>query len=241
MKLNKATIKEKILEKLQEKLKETLDAVIPILVIVLILCFSIAPIESGILLEFLLGAVLLIIGMVLFTFGVDLAMIPIGENVGTCMTQTKKLWLIALLSFILGFIVTISEPDLQVLAEQVPSIPNMVLVLAVAIGVGIFLVAAALRMLFGITLAHMLIVLYGIIFILTYFVPGDFIAIAFDMSTGNALLTTITQEEMEHKELLGLGRLLIGAIVSSVYFALNMVFLNFVKNIQMIREKLYER
>ena len=180
MKLNKATIKEKILEKLQEKLKETLDAVIPILVIVLILCFSIAPIESGILLAFLLGAVLLIIGMVLFTFGVDLAMIPIGENVGTCMTQTKKLWLIALLSFILGFIVTISEPDLQVLAEQVPSIPNMVLVLAVAIGVGIFLVAAALRMLFGITLAHMLIVLYGIIFILTYFVPGDFIAIAFD-------------------------------------------------------------
>ncbi|HJC81968.1 MAG TPA: DUF1538 domain-containing protein [Candidatus Anaerostipes avicola] len=180
MKLNKATIKEKILEKLQEKLKETLDAVIPILVIVLILCFSIAPIESGILLAFLLGAVLLIIGMVLFTFGVDLAMIPIGENVGTCMTQTKKLWLIALLSFILGFIVTISEPDLQVLAEQVPSIPNMVLVLSVAIGVGIFLVAAALRMLFGITLAHMLIVLYGIIFILTYFVPGDFIAIAFD-------------------------------------------------------------
>lgn len=68
-----------------------------------------------------------------------------------------------------------------------------------------------------------------------------FIAIAFDMFTGNALLTTITQEEMEHKELLGLGRLLIGAIVSSVYFALNMVFLNFVKNIQMIREKLYER
>lgn len=84
-------------------------------------------------------------------------MTPIGENVGTCMTQTKKLWLMVLLSFILGFIVTISEPDLQVLAEQVSSVPNLILVLSVAFGVGLFLVAALLRMLFNITLSHMLI------------------------------------------------------------------------------------
>ncbi len=170
----------KLKEKLQEKLKETLKAVLPIIAIVLVLCFSIAPVESGILLAFLLGAVFLVIGMMLFTLGVDMAMTPIGENVGTCMTQTKKLWMVVLLSFILGFIVTISEPDLQVLAEQVPSVPNMIIILSVAFGVGIFLVAAVLRMLFRITLAHMLLVLYIFVFVLAFFVPGDFIAVAFD-------------------------------------------------------------
>ena len=170
----------KLKEKLQEKLNETLKAVLPILAIVLVLCFTIAPLEPGILLAFLLGAVLLIVGMMFFTLGVEMSMTPIGENVGTCMTQTKKLWLMVLLSFILGFIVTISEPDLQVLAEQVPSVPNIVLVLSVAFGVGIFLVAALLRMLFNITLAHMLLVLYIIVFALAFFVPGDFVAVAFD-------------------------------------------------------------
>lgn len=109
-----------------------------------------------------------------------MSMTPMGENVGTCMTKTKKLWLMVLLSFILGFIVTISEPDLQVLAEQVPSVPNMILVLSVDFGVGIFLAAALLRMLFNITLSHMLIGLYAIVFILAFFVPKIFTAIAFD-------------------------------------------------------------
>ena len=153
-------IKERLQEKLQEKLNETLKAVLPIIAIVLVLCFTVAPVEPGILLAFLLGAVMLTVGMMFFTLGVDMSMTPIGENVGTCMTQTKKLGVMVLLSFILGFIVTISEPDLQVLAEQVPAVPNMVLVLSVAFGVGLFLVAALLRMLFNITLAHMLIVLY---------------------------------------------------------------------------------
>ena len=80
----------KLKEKLQEKLNETLKAVLPIIAIVLILCFTIAPIEPGILLAFLLGAVLLIVGMMFFTLGVDMSMTPIGESVGTCMTQTKE-------------------------------------------------------------------------------------------------------------------------------------------------------
>lgn len=173
-------LRTKLLEKLQEKLNETLKAVLPVIGIVLVLCFTVAPIEPGILLAFLLGGVLLIAGMMFFTLGVEMSMTPIGENVGTCMTQTKKLWLMVLLSFILGFIVTISEPDLQVLAEQVPSVPNIILVLSVAFGVGLFLVAALLRMLFNITLSHMLIGLYIIAFILAFFVPDDFTAVAFD-------------------------------------------------------------
>ena len=157
-----------------------MKAVLPIIAIVLFLCFTIAPLEPGILLAFLLGAVLLITGMMFFTLGAEMSMTPIGENVGISMTQTKKLWLMILLTFVLGFVVTISEPDLQVLAEQVPAVPNMVLVLAVAFGVGLFLVAALLRMLFNISLAYMLIGLYVIVFLLAYFAPGDFIAVAFD-------------------------------------------------------------
>ena len=172
--------KTKLKEKLLEKLEETLKAVLPVLAIVLVLCFTVAPVEPGIMLAFLLGAVLLIVGMMFFTLGADMAMTPIGENVGTGMTKTRKLWLMVALTFILGFIVTMAEPDLQVLAEQVPSVPNIVLVLSVAAGGGIFLVSALLRMLYRVSLSHMLIVLYAAVFLLAYLAPGDYIAVAFD-------------------------------------------------------------
>lgn len=169
-----------IRSKFQEKLSETLKAVIPILAIVLILCFTIAPIPPSILVSFLLGAALLIVGMLLFNVGVELSMTPIGERVGAIMTRSKKVLIVVLVSFIMGFAITISEPDLQVLAEQVPSVPNLTLILAVAVGVAFFLVLAILRMLFGIPLSYLLVFFYVIIFALTFFVPGDFLAIAFD-------------------------------------------------------------
>ncbi len=165
---------------LLEKLKESLGAVLPIIGIVLVLCFSIAPIPNSVLMTFVVGAVLLIIGMMFFTLGAEMAMTPMGERIGTKLTNTRKISVVMVLCFILGFIITISEPDLQVLAEQVPSIPNYTLIIAVATGVGIFLVAAVLRMLFGIPLAHMLLILYPIIFILASIVPQDFLTVAFD-------------------------------------------------------------
>jgi len=169
-----------IQSKFKEKLNETLKAVIPILVIVLLLCFTIAPIPPSILMTFLVGAVLLIAGMLLFNVGVELSMTPIGERTGAIMTRTKNVFIVVLVSFIMGFVITISEPDLQVLAEQVPSVPNLLLILAVALGVAIFLVLAILRMLFSIPLSYLLVFFYVIIFILTIFVPADFLAIAFD-------------------------------------------------------------
>lgn len=166
--------------KLGEKLKEALTAVLPIIGIVLVLCFSIAPISPSILLCFLMGAVLLITGMMFFTLGAEIAMTPMGEQVGSCMTRTKKIGIIIILSFLLGFIITISEPDLQVLAGQVPSIPNSVLILTVACGVGLFLVFALVRMLFSIPLTTLLLLFYGAVFVLAYFVPDSFRAVAFD-------------------------------------------------------------
>lgn len=157
-----------------------MQAVLPVIGIVLLLGFTIAPIEPGILMAFLVGAVLLTVGMVLFSLGVDMSMTLMGERVGTCMTQTRKLGMVIVMGFILGFLITISEPDLQVLAEQVPGIPNMTLIISVAVGVGIFLVIALLRMLLGMALPPILLVFYGIVFILTLFVPEDFLAVAFD-------------------------------------------------------------
>lgn len=121
--------------KLKEKSKESLAAILPVLGIVLILCFSVAPLSPSILLCFLVGTVLIITGMMFFTLGAEMSMTPMGERVGTSVSRTRRLWVLVLLAFLLGFIITISEPDLQVLASQVPSVPNLTLIFSVACGV----------------------------------------------------------------------------------------------------------
>ena len=165
---------------LGEKVREALASVLPITLIVLVLCFTAAPVPTDVLLTFLMGAALLIVGMGLFTLGADTAMLPIGERVGAQMTRSRKLWVVVSVSLLIGIIVTISEPDLQVLAGQVPGIPNAVLIGAVAVGVGIFLVVALLRILFQIPLNGLLIASYIVIFSLAAFAPKDFLAVAFD-------------------------------------------------------------
>ena len=169
-----------IQSKFKEKLSETLKAVFPILGIVLLLCFTITPIPPSILMTFLCGAVLLIVGMLFFNVGVEMSMTPIGERTGSVITKSKNIYVVVLITFVMGFIITISEPDLQVLAQQVPSIPNLTLIIAVAIGVAVFLVLAVLRMLFSIQLSYLLLVFYAIVFVITPFVSQDFLAIAFD-------------------------------------------------------------
>ncbi|MBR5547243.1 MAG: DUF1538 domain-containing protein [Clostridia bacterium] len=165
---------------LTEKWKEAYTSVLPITLIVLALCFLWVPAPVSAMLGFLVGAVMLVVGMGLFTLGTDLAMTPIGEHVGSAMTRSKKLWLIMLISFLVGVIITISEPDLQVLAEQVPGVPNMTLILAVALGVGIFLVVALLRILLRIPMKWLLLGCYAVVFGLAAFVPDSFLAVAFD-------------------------------------------------------------
>ena len=120
-------------EKAREKARESISAVIPIVLIVFILGFTVAALSPGILVEFLVGSVLVILGMIFFSMGAELSMTPMGEHVGGSMLRTKKLGFIIIIGFILGFIITISEPDLQVLAEQVSSVPNLVLILSVAV------------------------------------------------------------------------------------------------------------
>lgn len=164
----------------KEKVFESLASALPLTAIVLLLSVTVTPLSSGTLVLFLFGAMLLIIGMGFFTLGVDMSMMPMGEGVGVQMSKAKKMILPLAVCFVLGLLITIAEPDLQVLAEQVPAIPNRVLTFAVAAGVGAFLVIAQLRIFFHIPLAKMLLFFYPLIFLLAFFAPADFVPVSFD-------------------------------------------------------------
>lgn len=165
---------------LKEKIMESLAAVLPITGIVLALSILLVPLEVGTVMMFIIGAVLLIFGMAMFQLGAEMSMSPLGEGIGVQMSRSKHILSVWLLSFVMGVIITIAEPDLQVLAEQVPSIPNMTLILTVAVGVGIFLALAVLRILLKIDLSWLLMGLYAALICFSFFVPDSFLAVAFD-------------------------------------------------------------
>ena len=167
-------------KQLDEKLRESLGAVLPIIGLVLLLAVTIAPIPNSILLSFLFGGFLLVIGMTFFSLGAELAMEPMGQHMGGRLTRTRKIVLILAAGFFLGVLITMSEPDLQVLAGQVQSIPNPVLIGSVAGGVGLFLALALWRTLVGVPLKRLLILFYAAVFAFTAFAPKDFLAVAFD-------------------------------------------------------------
>ncbi len=166
--------------KLKEKIMESLSAVLPVTGIVLALSIFVVPLDLGTTAVFLVGAVLLVIGMGFFQLGAEMAMEPLGDGVGVQIAKTRKIVPAIVIGFAMGMLITISEPDLQVLAEQVPSIPNMTLILTVAVGVGFFLALAICRILFKISLSTILIVLYLLLMVLAFLVPEDFLAVAFD-------------------------------------------------------------
>ncbi len=166
--------------KLREKIVESLSSVLPITGIVLILSVILVPIDLGMIVMFFVGAVMLVIGMGFFQLGAEMAMTPLGEGIGVQISKTRNILMILLIGFFMGAIITLSEPDLQVLAGQVPAIPNQVLVVTVAVGVGLFLALSILRILFQISLPRMLMILYVILLGISLLVPQNFLAVAFD-------------------------------------------------------------
>lgn len=162
------------------QLKESLRAVLPLVGIVLLLCFYLAPIPSSILMAFIISSILLIIGMMFFTLGTEMGIVPMGERIGQAIVQNRKLILAVIIFFLCCFLITIAEPDLLVLAEQTPEIPNWIVMTSIGIGVGIFLVVAVFRIFFGIALYKMLVFFYPFVFFMSLLVPKEFVAIAFD-------------------------------------------------------------
>ena len=163
-----------------EKLREAAASVLPITGIVAAMCFVLVPMDTGLMLSFLIGSAMLILGMGLFTLGADMSMSRIGNHIGAKMTKSRKLWLILILSFILGAAITVAEPDLQVLATYVPDIDSTVLILTVSVGVGLFLMLCMIRILFSISLRLLLILFYTLIFIGAFLSDPAILSVAFD-------------------------------------------------------------
>lgn len=175
-----------MLKLLLSKLKESVLSILPVTAIVLILSFTPAVNLTGQeTLVFCLCAVNLIIGMTLFNLGADLAMTPMGEQVGTGLTKSKKVWLLVLVCLVMGILITIAEPDLSVLAEQVGSVINgTTLIICVGVGVGIFLVIGVLKIVFHIDLSMLLMFFYLMLFAICAILAGNgkfnFIPLSFD-------------------------------------------------------------
>ena len=168
------------LKLLAKALKESALSSLPIFVIVLLLSITVAPMQSGVLVLFFFGTLMIIFGMSLFALGADISMQPLSEGIGITLAKAKSLVIPLAVTFILGLLITVAEPDLTVLAEQIPSIPNLVLIICVGIGVGIFLAISFIRARFGIPLSYLLWIFYAAALILALFVPKDFIPAAFD-------------------------------------------------------------
>ncbi len=162
------------------KLKESFLSVFPIVLIVLLLGFTIVDIDSQTLIGFVISTILIIIGMSFFTLGVDISMMPMGESIGENISRGKKPWLMMIIVFVLGFVISISEPDLQVLAAQLHTIPSVLLLVTISIGVGIMLIVYYIKIHFNIKLSTILIISYAVIFIIAFFINDNFVPMAFD-------------------------------------------------------------
>ena len=153
-----------MIKEFKKNLHSAAATILPIVFIVQIITLII-PVDTGVLVSFLLSSVLLIFGSALFTFGSELSMELIGNKIGKDLVKSKKIILILVVGFIIGTVVTIAEPDLLVLAEQLTSIPSWLLILIISIGVGLCVMLAGARSLFGWDLNMMLIIGFIAIFI----------------------------------------------------------------------------
>lgn len=181
---------------LRSKFKEVLAAVLPVMIIVLLLHFTIAPLGEGLLPKFLVGGVLIIIGLTIFLFGIDQSIDPIGQGIGSMLAHSGKIVLVVVVGLVLGFFISFAEPDLHILAGQVSAItngqfPHMMMVAVVSVGIGVMMTMAMLRILKNVPLKIAFLLAYGVILILSVFSSQDFLAIAFDASgaTTGALTT----------------------------------------------------
>ena len=181
---------------LRNKLKEVLEAVLPITVIVILLHFTIAPLEGGLMPKFAVGTLLVILGLTVFLFGIDLSIDHIGRDIGHFLSHSGKTSLVIIVGLILGFFISFAEPDLHILAGQVSDVSNaqfgrLLMVIVVSIGIAVMMTLGMMRILKSVPLKFVFLGAYGFIGLLSLFSSADFLAIAFDASgaTTGALTT----------------------------------------------------
>lgn len=169
------------------KLKEALFSVLPITIIVTILNFTIAPLDPLTFIRFLIGAFTIIIGLTIFLFGVDSGITPIGNTMGAAIVKSNKIMVVVVVGLLLGFFISIAEPDLHVMAGQVDFassglISKTGIVLVVSVGVAVLISLGLVRIVYNIPLNKFLFIVYGIIVVLALFTTPEFLAISFDAS-----------------------------------------------------------
>lgn len=162
-----------------EKFKDSLSAVLPVSVIVLLLLVGFFKIDLGNTLMFVFAALCLIIGIAIYNLGIDLSLSRVGEKIGASITKRQKIWLFVFFGLILGFLITVAEPNLSVLSVQT-GIDRWVLIVSIGIGIGVFLVIALLRIVFQVPIKYILLAGYGVVFILGIFLPEKFVPMAFE-------------------------------------------------------------
>ncbi|WP_242848003.1 DUF1538 domain-containing protein [Proteiniclasticum ruminis] len=166
---------------------EVLTSVLPITVMVLLLHFTLTPMEGPMIGRFLFGAALIMVGLTLFLIGVDIGVTPLGDYTGTALAKSNKLWIVLIAGAVLGFFISIAEPGLLVLANQVGfvtsgQISSMSILMIVSIGLALMLALGFLRIFYNYPLYKMLMILYVLIFGLSIFTSREFLAISFDAS-----------------------------------------------------------
>lgn len=170
-----------------EKLKEMASTVIPIAIIVFIVNFTLIPLGVPVLARFLIGTVLVILGLALFLIGVDIGITPFGDHVGESLARSNKLWLVLVGGLILGFFISIAEPGLLVLGGQIDNVTHGAisatsLFVVVSVGMAFMISVGFLRVFFNVQLKYVLLAIYTIIFALAIFTSEEFLAISFDAS-----------------------------------------------------------
>ncbi|HLR61900.1 MAG TPA: DUF1538 domain-containing protein [Lentibacillus sp.] len=164
---------------------EVIYSILPIALVITALQFTIIWLPMEAFVQFLIGVLFVGIGLILFLLGVNIGLLPVGEMVGSALSKTKKLWVIVLFGFLLGAVVTFAEPDVRVLSSQIDdvsggAIPQIILIMSVAIGVGIFVALAMFRIVFNISIVYLLAGGYALIFLVAAFAPSSFVPISFD-------------------------------------------------------------
>lgn len=170
---------------LKETVIEVVYAIIPITVLVSLLQVTVGTIPTEIFMNFVGGSILVMLGLICFLVGVKVGFLPMGELIGSTIVLKGKLWLMLFFGFTLGFVITIAEPDVQVLALQIDAvsggtISKRIIIVAIALGVGIFVALALLRIFLRIPIAYLLMGGYIGVFVLAWFTPPEFIAVSFD-------------------------------------------------------------
>lgn len=172
---------------LSSKFREVFFAVLPVTLIVVILNFTIVSIPDNLMWQFIIGFILVTIGLTLFLVGVDLGITPLGMHLGPIITKWNKLWFVMIAAFVLGFIISFAEPGLIILGNQIELITSggiggLTIITVVSIGIAVLMMLGFLRIIYNIPLFIILNALYAIILIFALFTQPEFLAIAFDTS-----------------------------------------------------------